>query len=195
VAVVVGVAAIVTIVATVSSVPSPQGGLGAGDDRACAAADLRPGRLAVLAAPCPLPEGAAAVSFLDGGRRPVRLADFRGKVVLVNLWATWCPPCVKEMPALDALQRRLGGPDFAVVAISQDAGGIERPKSFLDQRKLGALLPYLDARGAVAAALRGPGLPTSVLLDRQGREIARLVGAADWDSDAMVARIRTAGAL
>ncbi len=135
------------------------------------------------------------MAFADGAGAPLTLEAFRGKVVLVNLWATWCPPCVKEMPSLDRLQARLGGPDFEVVAISQDKGGVALPAAFLSREGLESLTVYLDPRATAVPALRAPGLPTSVLIDRDGREIARLVGPAEWDSDAMVAALRAAAGL
>lgn len=121
------------------------------------------------------------LAFLDADGRMVELADFRGRVVLLNLWATWCAPCVKEMPALDRLEATMGGADFAVVALSLDRGGAELVRPFFEDRRLRALPIYLDPQGAAMSALGLKGLPTSVLIDREGREIARLDGPAEWD--------------
>lgn len=187
IAAIIGIGAIVTIVAAVSSGTSP------GGTAACDRGLGAPGRLTTHDAPCALPGGPASVSFADGQGRPLTLDDFRGKVVLVNLWATWCPPCIEEMPALDSLQARLGGDAFEVVAISQDRGGVSLPKAFLEREGLDNLTLYIDPDSATTRAIAAPGLPTSILLDRQGRELARLVGPAAWDDDAMVARIRELG--
>lgn len=130
-------------------------------------------------APEPLPE----VAFTDGAGKPMTLADFKGRKVLLNLWATWCAPCRKEMPALERLQKELGSDKFEVVALSVDRGGIEASKKFLDQIKVSALKLYVDATGRANSTLKAVGLPTTVLIDEQGREIGRLVGPAEWDSE------------
>jgi thiol-disulfide isomerase/thioredoxin len=137
------------------------------------------------------PRPLGAVGFDDGDGRPHTLSEWAGKVVLVNLWATWCAPCKEEMPGLGLLQAKLGGPDFAVVAISLDRGGADRPRQFLS-RTAPALALYLDKSGKLMQALRAPGLPLTVLIDRQGREVARLAGAAPWDSPEAEAVIRDA---
>ena len=116
---------------------------------------------------------------------PKTLADFRGRTVLVNLWATWCVPCRKEMPSLDRLQAKLGGPDFQVVAVNVDTAKLDRPKQFLADA--GVTLPlYTDATANVLQVLRSDGnalgLPTTVLVDRSGCEIGTLAGPAAWDS-------------
>lgn len=154
-----------------------------------------PGQLTLHAAPCALPGGLDSAAFADGEGQPLTLADFQGKVVLVNLWATWCPPCVEEMPALDRLQARLGGPEFEVVAVSQDRGGVSLPKAFLMREGLENLRLYIDSSSSMTRALKAPGLPTTVLFDREGREVARLVGPAEWDSDEMVGKIKAAAGL
>jgi thiol-disulfide isomerase/thioredoxin len=93
------------------------------------------------------PEPAPEITFSDAAGNTLRLADFKGKVVLVNLWATWCAPCVKEMPALDRLQAKLGGADFAVLALSIDREGLAKVQPFFDAHKIAALAPYLDTGG------------------------------------------------
>ena len=127
---------------------------------------------------------AAEFAFTDGAGKPVRVADFAGKAVLLNLWATWCAPCIKEMPSLDRLQSELGGPGFQVVAVAQDRGGAVVVLPFLEKLGVKALAPYLDSPGAAGKALGVQGLPTSILIGRDGREAARLLGGADWDSPA-----------
>jgi thiol-disulfide isomerase/thioredoxin len=114
------------------------------------------------------------------------LADFRGKTVLLNLWATWCVPCRKEMPALDRLQGTLGGPDFQVVAVNIDTAKLDRPKQFLKDIGVSHLPFYADPTAQIFQTLRenGPilGLPTTFLLDRNGCTIATMAGPAEWDS-------------
>ncbi|SEA72720.1 TlpA disulfide reductase family protein [Rubrimonas cliftonensis] len=119
--------------------------------------------------------------FVDGDGAEVRFGDFAGKVVLVNFWATWCPPCLKEMPALDRLAGALEGDDFAVVAISADRGDIDKPRNWLAENDIDHLRLYHDARQALSREAAVVGMPTTLLLDRQGREVARLLGDAEWD--------------
>ena len=118
----------------------------------------------------------------------VSLADFQGKVVLVNVWATWCAPCVVEMPSLDNLERLRGGEDFAVVPISLDRT-MEEIETFYDRMELTDLPIIHDPNYTSNAALELPGLPTSILYDRNGREVARLPGEAYWDSPEALALI------
>ena len=138
--------------------------------------------------PSVLPE----VSFADGEGRDRNLGEWRGKVVLVNLWATWCAPCKREMPSLDRLQAKLGGADFAVLPISLDRTGPEKPRQFLTSNGLKNLDLFLDRDNTLMQTMRVPGLPLSVLVDRQGREIARLAGPAEWDSAEAETMIRAA---
>jgi thiol-disulfide isomerase/thioredoxin len=136
------------------------------------------------------PTAAPDLPFTSGDGKPLTLADFKGRVVLLNLWATWCGPCVEEMPALDRLQERLGGPDFAVVALSVDRQGRSLVEPFMEKLGLKHLAMYLDTTSALMRALKVRGLPTTVLLDRDGREVGRLEGAAAWDSPEAEALIR-----
>jgi len=133
-----------------------------------------------------------ALDFIDGAGAARSLAEWRGRVVLVNLWATWCAPCVEEMPALDRIAARLGGPDFDVVAISVDRQGAAVVAPFLGKLGLTRLAPYLDPSNAAVRVLGAPGLPVSVVLDREGRELGRVLGAAEWDSPAFEALLRRA---
>jgi thiol-disulfide isomerase/thioredoxin len=129
--------------------------------------------------PQPLPE----IKFQDAEGRERTLADWRGKVVLLNLWATWCLPCRKEMPALDRLQSELGSDKFEVVAVSVDRKGIEASRKFLDDTSVGKLALYVDSSTRLTSDLKAVGLPATLLIDAQGREIGRLLGPAEWDSE------------
>ena len=120
-----------------------------------------------LAAPRPLPE----LRFADAGGRKLTLADFRGRLVLLNLWATWCVPCRKEMPTLDRLQARLGGPGFEVVALSIDREGVSAVQPFYKELGLKALRIYVGQSGEAADKLGAPNIPTTLLVDRNGREL------------------------
>ncbi len=135
-------------------------------------------KLVRLGAPKTLPD----ISFSDESGGAHALTEWRGKVVLVNLWATWCAPCKMEMPSLDKLQAKLGGAEFAVLPISLDRTGSDKPRQFLAANNLKNLGLFLDTKNTLIQALQVPGLPLSVLLDREGREIARLAGPAEWDS-------------
>jgi thiol-disulfide isomerase/thioredoxin len=129
------------------------------------------------------PEELPEVKFLDAEGKERTLAHWRGKVVLLNLWATWCLPCRKEMPALDRLQAEMGSDKFQVVAVSVDRTGLAGARKFLDETKTGKLALYADPTARLATTLRAAGLPATLLLDAQGREVGRLLGPAEWDSD------------
>ena len=152
-----------------------------------------PGRIAAFVVHEDLRDvGAATFKTEDGEDRT--LADWRGKAVLLNLWATWCAPCRHEMPALDRLQARLGGDGFEVVAISLDRGGVAKSRAFFDEIGIEHLKLYSDKTSKISAALGVVGMPTTVLIDRQGREIGRLAGPAEWDAPEAVEMItRLAG--
>jgi len=137
-------------------------------------------------APLKLPQ----LSFEDGAGHRRTLAEFRGRYVLLNVWATWCVPCREEMPALARLQQKLGGPRFEVIALSVDSGGVEAVKRFFAEYHVDSLAVYTDRSLQVNSALRVVGVPTTVLVDREGREIARHVGPAQWDSTQTVEELR-----
>jgi thiol-disulfide isomerase/thioredoxin len=130
----------------------------------------------------------------DGSRR--ERASFAGKVVLLNLWATWCEPCKREMPALDRLQAELGGPGFEVVAVNIDTRNVDRPRAWLDQAGVKNLAYYTDHEAKIFQDLRRAGLadgmPTTILMDRNGCRLGRSRDAAEWASPDALALIRAA---
>lgn len=110
------------------------------------------------------------------------LAAYEGKIVVLNFWATWCGPCKKEMPGLDRLNTSMGGEDFAVVTLATGRNSVTGIKRFFGEAEVASLPEYRDIKQGIADAMSVPGLPTTVILDRDGTEIARLVGAAEWDT-------------
>src|SRR6516225_5841167 len=128
------------------------------------------------------PTPVAEINFDDAVGQARKLADFKGKVLLVNIWATWCGPCRKEMPALDRLQARLGGSDFEVIPVSIDRGGMEAIRKFYSEIGVRNLAMYIDSSGQVLRQTRALGLPTTLLIDRSGQEIGRVIGPAEWDA-------------
>ena len=181
------------------------GGLkrGGSGDSACAGAvelarkigPLAHGEVAALtmaASPLRLPD----LAFEDADGKPRKISEWRGKTVLVNLWATWCVPCRKEMPALDSLQTKLGGKDFEVVAINIDTRDPEKPKNFLKEANLTRLAYFTDTKAKVFQDLKNIGkalgMPTSILVDSQGCEIGTIAGPAEWASDDAIALIKAA---
>ena len=141
--------------------------------------------VSVHALPVELPD----LRFTDENGASTGLASFRGRVVLLNVWATWCPPCREEMPTLDRLQQQLGGPSFEVVTLSIDSGGLPVVQAFFSQIGIRHLRPYMDSSHA-GAALVGAGIPLTLLIDRDGREVARKLGPATWDDPQFVGLIR-----
>jgi thiol-disulfide isomerase/thioredoxin len=148
--------------------------------------------LTMATAPLQLPD----LAFEDGDGKPRKLSEWRGRTVLLNLWATWCVPCRKEMPALEGLQTRLGGPKFEVVAVNIDTRDPQKPKNFLKDAQLTRLGYYTDQKAKVFQDLksigRALGMPTSVLVDGQGCEIGTIAGPAEWASDDAVKLITAA---
>jgi thiol-disulfide isomerase/thioredoxin len=136
-------------------------------------------------APQPAPETA----FTDTDGKPASLADFKGKPVIVNLWAMWCQPCLKEMPSLDRLQATLDG-RLTVAAISEDRGGTARVGPFVAAMGLQKLKIYLDPQSDVGHAFHVRGLPTSIVIDAAGRVVGRVEGAAEWDSETMMVALK-----
>ena len=136
------------------------------------------------------------LSFQDASGKPLTLAQWRGRTVLFNLWATWCVPCRKEMPTLDALERKLGGPDFQVVAVNIDTRDPEKPKAFLKEIGIDKLAYYADPDAKTFQDLkeigRAFGMPTTLLIDPHGCELGTIAGPAEWASDDAVKLIQAA---
>jgi thiol-disulfide isomerase/thioredoxin len=130
------------------------------------------------------------LAFRDASGEAKSLAGFRGRTVLLNLWATWCIPCRKEMPALDALQQKLGGPDFEVVAVNIDTRNLDKPKNWLQEAGVNHLTYYSDSNAKVFQDLKC--MPTTLLVDPNGCEIASLAGPAEWASDDALKLVRAA---
>ena len=163
-------------------------------DAACQAAVNAAGRIAPLArgevaalALARTPFRVPDLAFKDAAGRDRKLADWRGRTVLLNLWATWCVPCRREMPALDALQAKLGGPDFEVVAVDIDTRDPQKPLAFLKEIGVSRLAYYADSSAKVFTELKTAGkafgMPTTVIVDRSGCEIGNMAGPAEWASD------------
>ncbi len=130
--------------------------------------------------------------FMKDDGSQASLSDWRGKVVLLNLWATWCAPCRKEMPELDELKAKLAGGQFDLIALSIDRGGLEKPRKFLKEIGVKHLELYNNSSGKLTSSLKVIGMPTTLLINRKGQEIGRLVGPANWGSDDAVALIKAA---
>lgn len=131
-----------------------------------------------------------SVTFETADGQLMTLADFQGKAILLNIWATWCPPCREEMPSLDRLQTKLGSDSFKVVPLSIDRTGIDVVKPFFDTIGIEKLAIYLDRSSSVISSLKVVGLPTTVLLGRDGRELTRWIGPKEWDSPAVIEEIQ-----
>lgn len=175
----------------------------AGGDQACRPAVALAQKIAPLArgevaavnvakSPLRVPD----LTFKDASGKPLSLADWRGRTVLLNLWATWCVPCRKEMPALDALQAKLGGADFQVVAVNIDTRDPDKPKAFLKEVGVRKLDYYADASAhsfqELKAIGRAFGMPTTLLIDRKGCEIGTIAGPAEWASEDAVKLVQAA---
>jgi thiol-disulfide isomerase/thioredoxin len=196
-------AAAVAGVAAVAAVYGVKGLARNADEAACGAALQTAQRLAPLArgevaavAVADQPRRIPELAFKDPGGGEKTLADWRGRVVLLNLWATWCVPCRKEMPALDALQQDLGGERFEVVAVNIDTRNPDKPRSWLQEVGVKSLGYYSDPSAKVFQDLKligkAFGMPTTLLVDGQGCEIASLAGPAEWASADALALVRAA---
>lgn len=135
------------------------------------------------------PSAVPDLEVRDWAGQDVRLGAFRGRVVLLNFWATWCVPCIHEIPSLDRVAARLKGPRFALIALNEDRRGAAVAAPFLARFKLRNLALYTDPGGRVQRALGVTGLPTTILINARGREVGRLAGSADWSSPEAMALV------
>lgn len=152
---------------------------------ACAAGTIRLGEFIPVVPPQPAP----AVAFMTAAGKPATLGDFKGKPTVVNMWATWCAPCLREMPSLVKLQAAFAG-KLTVAAVAEDHAGGKVVEPFVAQQNLEALALYLDPKETLAQAFGVTGLPTSIVLDAEGRVIGKIEGAADWTSAKMLSVLR-----
>ena len=143
--------------------------------------EIKLGEFIPVTPPQPAPE----VSFTDADGKPASLADLAGKPAIVNLWATWCQPCLREMPALERLQSSLAG-KLTIAAVSQDRAGAKLVGPFVAAMGLRQLKIYLDPKSGLGHAFKVRGLPTSIVIDAQGRVVGRIEGPAEWNSATMM---------
>ncbi len=141
------------------------------------------------------PETFPQETWFDKDGAEFQIADSNGSIRLVNFWATWCAPCRVEKPALDALQKNMGGPDFEVIAIATGRNDLAAIDRFNEEYGITSLATRLDPKSELARAARVLGLPVTILVNREGQEIGRLTGGADWDSDSAQAIITYLAAL
>ena len=146
--------------------------------------------LATALKPTTPPVAAPDIAFDAADGSEHHLKDFLGHGMVINLWATWCAPCVQEMPSLARLSQTLAPDDIAVLPLASDRGGARAVASFFREHNIAALPVLLDPRSAAAHALQVRGIPTSLVIDRRGREVARMEGAADWSTPAAAALVR-----
>lgn len=136
--------------------------------------------------PTPAPD----IGFIDAAGKQHHLSEFHGHGMVVNLWATWCSPCVEEMPSLAALSKALAPNDIAVLPLSSDHNGAKAVEAFFVREKITDLPVLLDPEGAAVRAFDAPGLPTSVVINKQGQEVGRVLGAANWSAPEAIAMVR-----
>ena len=142
--------------------------------------------LQIAAKPAEMPE----IRFVDRNGRSLSLHDFAGRPILLNLWATWCVPCRKEMPSLDRLQAKFDPSRFLVLTLSVDRGGVPQVERFYQQLGLKSLGVYVDRPAQALQDLHAPGLPITLLVNERGQEIGRKIGPAEWDAPQMVSVLR-----
>lgn len=196
-----GLAGAVAALAALYVIAGPDGNIASAQSCSAAlsaAASAKPFAKGEVAAflPASQPLDLINLTFQGPEGAPMSMADFKDKTVLLNLWATWCAPCRKEMPALDQLQADLGDPTFEVVAVNLDRGGPDKPKAFLDEIGVSNLTYYQDSSNGLLKALRrvsrATGLPTTILIDPDGCEVGTMYGPAEWASGEAKALIQSA---
>ncbi len=160
-----------------------------GDDAAAPAEQVRLQNASALV-PTDPPHPAVPISFTDAGGAAHQIGEFAGRGVVLNLWATWCVPCVAELPALAKLAAQVAGDGIVVLPLSSDRGGAAVVERFYRSHAIAGLGIWLDPQGSAGRALSARGVPTTLIIDRAGRERARLEGAADWAAPDMLAAIR-----
>lgn len=138
----------------------------------------------------PLPRTVTQAPFFENDETERTLQEFAGQGLVLNFWATWCQPCITEMPSLARLAALLKGDGVTVLALSEDRGGGAKVKAFLEKTGLTELGVFLDRNGLVSRKMVVGGLPTTLLIDAQGKEVGRLVGVAQWDDPRTVAFLR-----
>jgi len=196
-----GIAGAVAAVAALYVIVGPNGNIAG--TQSCSAAltaaeNAKPFATGEVAAflPASKPLDLQHLTFLGDDGSPMTLSDFKDKTVLLNLWATWCAPCRKEMPALDKLQADMGGDDFEVVAVNLDRGGPDKPKAFLNEIGVSELGFFQDSSNKLLQDLRkvarATGLPTTILISPQGCEVGTMYGPAEWASGEAKALIGSA---
>lgn len=149
-----------------------------------------PSLAAIGISPTAAPEPVPPFDFADDAGRSLSLADFKDRALILNIWATWCVPCRQEMPSLDRLQATLGSPRFEVLAVSIDKQGAAVVQPFYRELDLRSLGIYLDPSGKVPSVLGIEGVPATLLIDADGREIGRKLGSLEWDSPAVINALR-----
>ena len=137
------------------------------------------------------PKDAPATVFKDAADADKTLADFKGKALVVNFWATWCAPCVKEMPTLDALQSQMGGDTFQVLTISQDREGAKVAQPFVEKNGWKNLALYVEPQGRFQRDASIRGLPTTIVIDKTGKEVGRVEGEVNWTSPEVVEKLKS----
>ena len=185
-----GLAAVAGGAAILAIVVSQYASVGANEKRAVATPQKAGGAEASTAVQFPMhpsPVSVPELSFLNKERKEISLQEFKGQTIILNVWATWCVPCRKEMPALDRLEAKLGSSKFQVVPLSIDRNGLEKVEKFYRELHLDRLPIFVDETGKAPRVLATVGIPTTLLIDPNGREIGRQIGPAEWDSPSMIA--------